>query len=76
MLHTKSMFNCWKQHLHGRYQSLVIINTIKKHPKNKDEHHLPKNKNKTFKKQKCNDSLKKQESKNQKIDVLLFAYLK
>ena len=30
MLHTKSMFNCWEQHLHGRYQSLVIINKIQK----------------------------------------------
>ena len=55
MFHTKSMFNYWEQHLHGWYQFPVIINTIKKHPKNKNEHHLPKNKNKTFKKQEYND---------------------
>ena len=35
MLHTKSMFNYWEQHLHGKYQSLVIINTIKKNLKKK-----------------------------------------
>ena len=77
MLHTKSMFNCWKQHLHGRYQSLVIINTIKKHPKNKNEHHLPKKKKTKLSKSR-NVMIKNKEtvSKNKWIVVLPFDYLK
>ena len=71
MLHTKSMFNCWEQHLHGRYQSLVIINTIKNHPKNKNEHHLPKNKNKTFKSRNVMIKNKQQSQKASELYYLL-----